>query len=323
MILRQGRHMTRLIDDLLDVSRIRRGTLPISKVPVEVGKAVDQAVEAVRPLIVARRHELTVSLPPEPLWLEADPVRLEQVLVNLLTNAARYTEPGGRIALEAGREADVLVLRVRDNGIGIEPEALPRIFDLFAQAATGASRSREGLGHRARPGPEPGGAARRERVGLQPRAGPGERVRRPPAPHRTARRGPDAGRRAGRDSRRRSDVRHRRVLVVDDQADAARSLARLLKAWGHEVHVAHDGPAALEAAQAHGPELVLLDIGLPGMDGHEVARRLRATARNGLQIIALTGYGQEEDRSRSREAGFDDHLVKPVDPEDLRRILGR
>jgi CheY-like chemotaxis protein/nitrogen-specific signal transduction histidine kinase len=323
VILRQGRHMTRLIDDLLDVSRIRRGTLPLSKVPVEVEKAVDQAVEAVRPLIDARGHELTVSLPDGPLWLEADPVRLQQILVNLLTNAARYTEPGGRIALEVCREADDLVLRVRDNGIGIAPEALPCIFGLFTQAATGANQSREGLGI--------GLALVRSLVELHGGSvsvsspGPGrgsEFVVRlfliaPPRGDQS-----DGGEaEASPDSR--ADVRHKRVLVVDDQADAARSLARLLKAWGHEVDVAHDGPAALEAARVHAPELVLLDIGLPGMDGHEVARRLRVNARNGLQLIALTGYGQEEDRSRSREAGFNDHLVKPVDTKELRRILGR
>jgi CheY-like chemotaxis protein len=288
-----------------------------------VGKAVDQAVEAVRPLIDARGHELTVSLPAGPLWLEADPVRLEQILANLLTNAARYTEPGGRIALEGDRDADHLVLRVRDNGIGIAPEALPRIFGLFTQADTGANRSREGLGI--------GLALVRSLVELHG----GSVSASSPGPGRGSEfvvrlslvAPPGGGRSDGGEDGTipgpRADVRHRRVLVVDDQADAARSLARLLKAWGHEVYVAHDGPAALEAARVHTPELVLLDIGLPGMDGHEVARRLRADERNGLQIIALTGYGQEEDRSRSREAGFDDHLVKPVDPEDLRRMLER
>jgi signal transduction histidine kinase/CheY-like chemotaxis protein len=322
MILRQGRHMTRLIDDLLDVSRIRRGTLSISKVPVAVEEAVDRAVEAVRSLIDARGHKLTVAIPSEPLWLEADPERLEQILVNLLTNAARYTEPGGRLALEANREAEVLVLRVRDNGIGIATEALPRIFGLFTQADTVAKQSREGLGiglalvrslvelhggsvSASSPGP---GRGSEFVVRLPLIAPPGGDQSVGGAAETT----PDC----------RADTRHKRVLVVDDQADAALSLAWLLKAWGHEVYVAHDGPAALEAAQAHAPELVLLDIGLPGMDGHEVARRLRTNARNGLQIIALTGYGREEDRSRSREAGFNDHLVKPIDPEDLRRMLG-
>jgi PAS domain S-box-containing protein len=322
MILRQGRHMTRLIDDMLDVSRIRRGTLPTSKVPVRVEEAVDQAVEAVRSLIDARGHELTVAIPSEPLWLEADPERLAQILVNLLTNAARYTEPGGLIALQANREAEVLVLRVRDNGIGIAPEALPRIFGLFTQADPGANQSRKGLGI--------GLALVRSLVELHggsvsassPGQGRGsEFVVRLPliAPPGGD---PSVGGAAETTPDSRADTRHKRVLVVDDQADAALSLAWLLKAWGHEVYVAHDGPAALEAAQAHAPELVLLDIGLPGMDGHEVARRLRMIARNGLQIIALTGYAREEDRSRSREAGFNDHLVKPIDPEDLRRMLG-
>jgi CheY-like chemotaxis protein len=321
VIVRQGRHMTRLVDDLLDASRIGRGEIAIHMVPVAVGEAVARAAEAARPLIEARGHRLEVTLPPEPTWLEADPVRLEQVMANLLTNAARYTEPGGRIELEAVRESEALVIHVRDNGIGIAPEALPRVFDLFAQADPDRDRARGGLGI--------GLALVRSLVELHggvitassPGAGLGSEfvVRLPlgtaPAGHPT--RGGDAGGQA-EDGHRSRPVR---VLVVDDQPDLARGLARLLKSWGHEVDVAHDGPSALEAAQAHRPELVLLDVGLPGMDGFEVARLLRGPHAAGPRVVALTGYGREEDRRRSREAGFNHHLTKPVDPDALQRLL--
>ncbi len=323
VILRQGRQMTRLVDDLLDASRIRRGDIPLRKVPLEVATEVARAVEAARPLIESRGHELTVSLPPEPLWLEADPVRLVQVLGNLLTNAAKYTEPGGRIALEAGREAGFLAVRVRDNGIGIAPEVLPKVFDLFAQADPTADRSHGGLG-----------------IGLAlvqslverhggcvsaTSAGPGRGsefvVFLPLAASPSEDQIPRVHLNGATDAR--SESRPKRVLVVDDQPDAARSLARLLKSWGHEVHVAHDGPEALQAALAHGPEVVLLDLGLPGMDGHEVASQLRGHDGRGPRIVALTGYGRDEDRRRSKEAGFVDHLVKPVDPDELRKSLGK
>ena len=260
-----------------------------------------------------------MSLPPEPLWVEADPVRLEQVLANLLTNAAKYTEPGGRIALEAVREADLLVVRVRDNGVGIAPEVLPRVFDLFVQADATADRSQGGLGI--------GLTLVRSLVEMHggtvsaSSAGPGlgsEFV--VSLPWRRPGRG--AGARAdltgdGRPGRSATEAGPRRGRLGGHGAEPGPAPQGL----GARGALAHDGPAALEAAQAHGPEVVLLDLGLPGMDGYEVAVRSAGNG-GGPRIVALTGYGQAEDRRRSQEAGFDHHLVKPVDPEALRKSLG-
>ena len=316
-----GRRMTRLVDDLFDASRIARGEIELRTEVVEVSTVVAGAVEAVRPLIDDRRHELTIALPPEPVRLVADPGRLEQVLVNLLTNAARYTEPGGRISLEAGREGDQVVMRVRDTGIGIAPELLPRVFDPFVQADRASVPSQGGLGL--------GLALVRglvERHGgtvAVSSAGPGrgsEFIVRLPV-GRTEPEAPSSGDAPQKPTRPAGASRTRRVLVVDDRPDAARCLALLLESWGHETRTAHDGPSALVEAAAHRPEVVLLDVGLPGMDGHEVARRLRALGREGLRIVALTGFSEEEDRRQALESGFDLYLVKPVDPDDLHRSL--
>jgi signal transduction histidine kinase len=319
MIQRQVQLLVRLVDDLLDISRITRGRIQLRTEPVDVAAVVERAVETVRPLVDARRHRLTISLPPEPLGVQGDPVRLAQILGNLLNNAAKYTGEGGSIALTGERQGAEVVLRVRDNGIGIPAPMLASIFDLFTQVERSLDRSEGGLGigltlvrrlvemhggsvQAFSPGPKQGS----EFVVRLP-ALAGE----PPPPH--------AAQGRARPSLPRSLSR---ILIVDDYVDASDSLLLLLQQAGHEVEVAHDGPAALEAVAAFQPEVVLLDIGLPGMDGYEVARRLRQQpGGKELHIVALTGYGQAEDQRCSREAGFDQHLVKPVDPVNLLTLL--
>ncbi len=315
---RQVGQLTRLVDDLLDVSRISRGKIQLRKEPVDLAVVVRRAVEVTRPLIEAQEHELSLSLPTEPLALEADPVRLEQILVNLHTNAAKYTEPGGRIGLSAEREGSWVMVRVQDGGIGIAPEMLPRVFDLFIQVDSSRERSQGGLGiglslvrrlvemH--------GGTVAAFSAGL----GQGSEfvVRLPWRPAVAARQG------GLHLEATQPTAPARKVLVVYDNRDAAESLALVLRLDGHEVHLAHDGPAALEAFEHQRPDVVFLDIGLPGLNGYQVARRLREqTASEELRLVALTGYGQAEDRRRSREAGFDLHLTKPVDPEQVAALL--
>jgi PAS domain S-box-containing protein len=326
MVERQIQHMTRMVDDLLDVSRISRGKIELRKEPIELAATVERTSLAIRPLIEENRQELSIALPAEPVRLEADPTRLEQILWNLLNNAAKYTDPGGRIELIVERDGETVALRVRDNGIGIAPEMLPRVFDMFVQAERRLDRSQGGLGiglslvrnlvemH--------GGSVTASSAGLgqgsefvirlpvldalRPRAA--SAVPPTPAPAASA----DSGRSPGF-----------RILVVDDNEDSADSLAKLLRrVLGQRVEVAYDGTTALERALAFRPDLVFLDIGLPGMDGYEVARRLRQSPENGTPfLVALTGWGQEEDRRRSREAGIDRHLVKPVDPDMIGGIL--
>ena len=316
---RQVGHMARLIDDLLDVARITTGKIQLRTEPVDLAAVMAHAAEAARPLIEARQHHLEVSPPPGPARVPGDPTRLEQVLTNLLNNAAKYTEPGGRIHLSAEVAPGAATIRVRDTGIGIPAETLPRIFDLFAQDDRSLVRSQGGLGI--------GLTLVRSLVELHggtvhaASAGPGkgsEFVVRLPAP-------PGDPAAPGRAPAESAPGRpHRRILVVDDHADSARTLARVLELWGHEVRVAHSGPDGIAEAAARPPDLILLDIGLPGMDGYEVARRLRALAAPAsMALVALTGYGQDEDRRRARDAGFDHHLVKPVDFDDLRGLLGR
>ena len=318
VVLRQVKHLARLIDDLLDVSRISRGKIGLRKEPIDLSPVVGSAVEAVRPLLEERKHELSVSLVNGGLRLEADPLRLEQILVNLLTNAAKYTDAGGRISLTARHEGADIVITVRDTGMGITPELLPRVFDLFAQGDRTMARSEGGLGigltlvqklaemH--------GGGVTAASEG--PGKGSEFTVRLPALEEPAARKSGPRGTlpRVARQSSR--------VLVVDDNIDNARGLSRLLKLLGHDVQVAHDGQAAVEVARAHRPEIVLLDIGLPGMDGYEVARRLRTEecCQDAL-IIAVSGYGQPEDLRRSKEAGFDHHLVKPVDYDALMTLF--
>ena len=320
VIEEQVKHLARLVDDLLDVSRITRGKIRLAREPIDLVAVATQAAESARPQVEARRHALAVELPPGPIPLEADPTRIKQVLLNLLDNAAKYTDPGGAVRLSVAREGPEAVVRVRDSGIGIAPDVLPRIFDLFAQADCSLDRSRGGLGigltlvkslvelH--------GGSVSAHSAGV----GRGcEVVVRLPAPAPPARPtglpavspGPAAG-------------ASRRILVVDDNVQAAESLAVVLRLWGHEVLVHHDGPAAIAAAPAFGPDVVLLDIGLPDLDGYEVARRLRARPDlPGLRLLAMTGYGRDEDRRRAAAAGFDHHLTKPVDLDALKEQLDR
>jgi len=280
---------------------------------------VERAIETAQPLVEQRRHELTVSQPPQPVWLQADAARLEQVLVNLLTNAAKYTDEGGHIWVTVQQEGDEAVLRVRDTGIGIAAELLPRIFDLFTQAERSLDRSQGGLGiglclvqrlvdlH--------GGTVTASSVQGQgsefvvrlPAMAMDLPQLRSPLPATEAAQPPGTG---------------CRVLVVDDNVDAAQSLSDLLEATGHVVRMAHDGLAALEVLQAFQADLVLLDIGLPGLTGLEVAKRIREHPERGdIVLAAMTGYGQDTDRQRSKDAGFDHHLVKPADFGDLEKIL--
>jgi PAS domain S-box-containing protein len=318
VIGRQIRHLSRLVDDLLDVSRFTHGRIVLRKTPVELAPVVEGAVETARPLIEARGHALAVLLPDEPLRLEADATRIEQVVANLLNNAAKFTEPGGRIELSVERQGDEAVLRVRDTGVGIPPDLLPRVFDLFVQGERSLDRAHGGLGI--------GLTLVRslvERHGGTVAAaseGPGrgsEITVRLPLLAGTA---PEAPARAvAPPETRRETVR---VLLVEDNEDAAAALAELLRIWGHRVEVVHEGPSALQAARTEPPHLVLLDIGLPGMDGYEVARALREIPDlEEVTLVALTGYGQDSDRVRSSRAGIDHHLVKPVDPDQLRRLI--
>ena len=323
MMERQVHHLVRLVDDLLDVSRVMRGKIELRREPVELATVVARAVETVQPLIDAQGHELSVRLPSESLPLDADPVRLAQVVGNLLTNAAKYTEPGGRIWLTAERDGHEAVLRVRDNGIGIAPDVLPRIFELFVQVDHASTKVAGRAGHRPDPGEEPVRDAQRVGRGPQRRAGQGQRVRRPPAA--LDRHGSGRLTVPSRDSPPSpSSPSGHRLLVVDDNRDAADSLAMLLRLQGHEVRVAHSGPAALEMTKGYTPDVVFLDIGMPGMDGYEVARRLRQ--QPGLEnvvLAALTGWGQQEDRRRTADAGFDHHLVKPPEPKAVESVLAQ
>jgi signal transduction histidine kinase len=319
LIDRQVQQLVRLVDDLLDISRITRGKIRLQNEPLSVAAVVAQAVETSRPLIDARRQTLTVTLPDEPLQVQGDPVRLAQVLGNLLNNAAKYTEEGGKIALTAAREGDEVVLRVRDSGVGIPADMLASIFELFTQVEHSLDRSQGGLGigltlvrrlvemHGGRVQAVSGGAGQGSeftvRLPLLTEVNPCA-----PPPN-------GAAHGASGDTCR--------ILVVDDNIDAADSLATLLRMAGHDVHVCHDGADALAAVPRFRPEVVLLDIGLPGIDGYEVARRLRRQPETQeALIVALTGYGLEEDVRRSHAAGFDHHFVKPADLAALSALFG-
>jgi len=319
VVERQVRHMAQLLDDLLDVSRITRGKVQLRKEPLDLVATVTRAVETSRPLIETRKHELIISLPQEPIRLQADPIRLEQILVNLLNNAAKYTEPGGRIWLTCTQEGEEAVFRVRDTGIGIPPEMLSHIFDLFTQVDRSLDRSQGGLGigltlvrslvemH--------GGNVTVYSAGIDQGS---EFIVRLPA---LAWECKNAEPREEKDRGAPVALR-RRVLIVDDNVDAATTLGEVLELWGHEVRTVYDGPSAIEVASVYKPEIVLLDIGLPELDGYEVARMLRQQAGlSGAVLIALTGYGQEEDQRRGREAGFAYHFTKPVDLANLQGLL--
>lgn len=312
IIDRQVQQMVRLVDDLLDVSRISRGKVQLRIEKTDLNSIVARAVESVRPLIDARKHELTLAMAMPTVWLNGDSARLVQILSNLLNNAAKYTDSGGRLWLTAERSGDDAVLRVRDSGIGIRSDLLPKIFDLFVQSDRDLDRSEGGLGiglTLARRLVEMhGGSLSATSAGL----GLGsEFVVRLPALVESERISETA---SGGETRKIPPAARRRVLVVDDNVDAAASLAMLLQLQMHEVHLAHDGQSALAEAEKFRPEVIFLDIGLPGMDGYEVARTLRRKiGHEDLVLVAMTGYGQEDDRRASQAAGFDGHLVKPAD----------
>jgi signal transduction histidine kinase len=311
IIERQALQLSKLVDDLLDVSRITRGKVELKLATVELAAAATQAIEGCRPLLDGRQQQLAVSFPNEPLAVHADQVRLVQVLSNLLNNAAKYTAKGGQVWLTIERENEEAVVSVRDNGTGIDGKLLPNVFDLFTQCDRSLARSEGGLGigltivkslvemHRGRV------EARSEGLGK----GSEFIVRLPRVDSSVANPTIDAVERG---------ITPRRVLVVDDNADAADTLADLLMDEGHDVRIAHDGLTALREAASFRPRVVFLDLGLPGMDGYEVARRIRAQLDLGsVQLIALTGYGQEEDRRRTAAAGFNAHVVKPASAEAL------
>jgi PAS domain S-box-containing protein len=323
MLERQVRHMVRLVDDLLDVSRITRGRVDLRKEPHELTSLVAKAIEIASPLFEQRSHHLVLDLDLDGVFVDGDGVRLAQVFANLLTNAAKYTEPGGRIEVCARASDRVVEVSVRDDGIGIAPEVLPHVFDLFVQAPQALDRAQGGLGvglhlvkrlvelHDGSVGVESApGAGSRFKVTL-PRVTAPIVIARPPEPLASMVR-----------ELHDADSRGRRVLIVDDNEDAAELLALLLRDQGYETMVAYDGPAALEAVHGFLPEVVILDIGLPVMDGYEVARQMRAMPESAhARIVALTGYGQASDFERSRAAGADAHLVKPVDVQELRAVI--
>jgi signal transduction histidine kinase/ActR/RegA family two-component response regulator len=317
VISRQVGHMTKIINDLLDVSRVTRGLITLDKARIDIADVVSAAVEQVRPLIESRRHRLTVALPPAPALVFADRARLVQVVSNLLTNAAKYTAEGGELAIRAEASDSEVSVSVQDNGVGIAVELMPEIFDLFTQGARAVDRTQGGLGlglalvkhlvavhggtvDASSDGPDRGAlfTVRLPRVQALPAAPSHEE--------------PASGAGGGA----------LRIMVVDDNVDAAQALAELLSLEGHSVSIAHDGPSALTLAERVQPEVFVLDIGLPGMDGIELARRLRAQpAAASAMLIALTGYGQAADRQKSAEARFDHHMVKPVDPTALNALI--
>jgi signal transduction histidine kinase/ActR/RegA family two-component response regulator len=315
IVERQMGHLTRLLDDLFDVSRITTKKISLRKEKVSFATAVANALEVCRDPIEDRHHSLSVSLPEEPIAVDADPVRLEQVITNLVNNAVRYTPPHGHIAVTVTRQDGDAVLRVRDDGIGISAQMLPRVFDLFTQADRSLARSEGGLGigltivrnlvelHGGTVNVTSEGSGRgSEFVVRIPLATAGN--------VRSVRATPDD-----------VVIPNLRVLVVEDNQDAREMLRMMLEIEGHRVHEAEDGPSGVEAARAVRPDVALIDIGLPGFDGYEVARRVRGEQGNSMRLIAVSGYGQAEDRQWSRDAGFDAHLVKPVAAEQLRKSL--
>jgi CheY-like chemotaxis protein len=319
MMERQLEHMVRLIDDLLDVSRISRNKMELRRARVLLAEVVSSAVETARPLIETAGHELSLALPMEPVCLDADLTRLAQVFANLLTNSAKYTPHGGHIRLAARRQGGDVVVSVRDDGIGIPVGSLRSIFDMFSQVDRSIERTTGGLGiglalvkglvemH--------GGTVAAESAG--PGKGSTFTVRLPALETHLERLGddaPQAGTAAG--------ILGRRILVVDDNQDSARSMARVLKLRGHEVRTAYDGLQALQAAAEFRPAVILMDVGMPHLNGYEAARRIRGQPwGRSVIIIAVTGWGQAGDRIQSREAGCDGHLVKPVDIRDLEKLL--
>lgn len=316
---RQLDQIVRLVDDLLDVSRITQGKVRVRKERVDLAAVLRSAVEAARPLVEKQALELTVSLPPEPVYLDADATRLSQVIANLLHNATKYTEKGGHVWLTAERQGGEAVITVRDTGIGIAAEHLPHLFEMFSQVTPALERSQGGLGiglslvrglvelH--------GGTSEARSAG----SGKGsEFIIRLPLSGESL---PYAVAKAAAADKAAGGRKHR-ILVVDDNRDSADSLAKMLRMTGHETLTAYDGLEAVQTAAAYRPEVVLLDIGLPKMNGYEAARHIREQPwGRGMALIALTGWGQEEDKRRALDAGFDHHFTKPVEPAALERLL--
>jgi PAS domain S-box-containing protein len=321
VIARQVQRMSLLLDDLLDVSRITRGQLELKKDYVDLKSVIGIAVETARPLLDSKQHQLTVSLPPENLKLEADPLRLSQVIGNLLTNAAKYTDPSGKIALTARIENAELVIAIRDNGVGLTQESLPGLFTMFSQVNSAIDRAEGGLGiglalvkglvalHGGRVEVRSEGLGRGSEFIIH-------------LPHKVLAPAEAVVADDNAGAANASIVRRGRILVADDNRDAAESLALVLRFSGYEVSIAFGGAEALAIGERDRPRAAIIDIGMPGMSGHEVARRMRLEAwgRNAI-LIALTGWGQEQDKQAAKAAGFDEHLTKPVDPEDVERIL--
>jgi signal transduction histidine kinase/CheY-like chemotaxis protein len=316
IIERQLQHLTRLLDDLLDVARITQGKIELVRVPLDLGTIVSEAVDAARGLLDGKGHSVGLNLPERPVRLAADPTRLVQIVSNLLSNAAKYTPANGIVTVTAGEERGWATITVEDNGIGIAPELLPRVFDLFSQLDPSTARTEGGLGvgltlvrrlaelHGGRVTARSRGRGQGSAFVVHLPAG----VRTVPPPAGAAQ--PQA------------TVR-RRILVVEDNADAATMLRTALELDGHHVRTAADGPAGVAEALSDKPDIMLVDIGLPGMDGYEVARQARRALGSSVALVALTGYGQPADRRRATEAGFDAHLVKPLDPDKLKDLIAR
>jgi CheY-like chemotaxis protein len=313
------RHVVRLVDDLLDVSRIARGKISLDRAPADLGEIIAHAIELSSPLLEERMHHLAVDVDSE-LIIEGDKMRLAQVFTNLLTNAAKYTTSGGSITVSAKRAGDMLRIAVKDTGIGMRREMLPVVFDLFVQGRQELNRSEGGLGlglaivkalvtlHQGTVEARSGGPGKgSEFIVLLPASAlPASAATRATAASGAAQ--PRGG--------------SRRILLVDDNEDAADSLAEALRDLGHVVEVAHDGPQALAKLQTFSPNVALLDIGLPLMDGYELARRIRHEPRlAGVQLVSITGYGQHADKLRAQEAGFDVHLVKPADLMVIEQLI--
>jgi CheY-like chemotaxis protein len=317
MMERQVNHLVHLVDDLLEVSRITRGKIELRKERMNLATAVDHALETSQPLLEAQAQAVQVSMPSEPLVVEADPVRLTQVIANLLNNAAKYMDRGGRIGVAAERRGDEAMLSRRDEGIRIPAENLSRVFDLFGQIDRSVNRAQSGLGiglalvrrlvemHGGRVEVRSEGLGKgSEFIVHLPLAAPLPKAIPP------------------REAAPAGDRSPRRVLVVDDNRDAADTLAMLVTGLGSAVRVAYEGAAALEIVPVFDPDIVLLDLGMPGMDGYEVARRIRQSPTGAnIVLVAVTGWGEEKDQHRTREAGFDLHLVKPVRLDALRALL--
>jgi signal transduction histidine kinase len=333
VIERQTMHLSRLVDDLLDVSRITRGKINLTKELLDIANLISRAVETTHPLIVERAHDLVIDIPDEPLHVLGDPTRLTQALGNVLSNAAKYTERGGRIKVRVSREGPEVLIRVSDNGEGIPADLLPVIFNLFTQLDRTSGHAQGGLGiglalvrklvemHGGSVTAHSEGAGRGSEFTIRlPFQSATEQIGEVPEFHTNG--SSNGGVATG--TQEMGDRVKRRILLADDNNDALESLATLLQLGGHDVVTASNGALALECAERHRPEVMLLDIGMPLLDGYEVARRIRVQPwGRQITLVALTGWGQDSDRRRSREAGFDTHLVKPLDMDKLMDLLER